>query len=466
MVQRSSRLIGGVYQVGQVIASQPFLTTYTAYNRNTNDVVGLQVIDLPPTCNPQSIEQLLTPLARRRTIQSAHVLRLYDWGIFEGKIYIATDPPRGITLRQLTDTEHVSLARSLDLAIQMTHGVAALQASGIVDIDLRPQLITIDSIIGQRDRVQIDDMGLRRLLRQLGYVQGQQTQSIEYLDTRYMPPENIYQGIIGSSSDVYQLGILLFELVTGRVPFVGRTAAETGIMQSSNPVPRMAQFQNETPPGLQEIVDRAMAKYPLQRYPHAAAMLGALEALPSLERKTTAGRLATVRRAGTPPGKSADLTSDMLATSTSAIEAIDTIIADRPASLNLSAESPLPDNDRIYAYLDVEQANGETERLPIRDPQVIIGRTDPRRGITPEIDLTNLDPQTTVSRQHARLRFEKTFFYMEDLKSRNKTRLRELVLIPFKAELLEHGDTINFGSVKVIFRIPGKRDAPVPPDLP
>lgn len=472
MVQRNFRPIGGIYQIGQVLTSGPFLTTYTAYNRNTSDVVGLLVIDLPPTFSIYTAEQLLAPLERRRAVQSPHVLRIHDRGISEGKAYIATDPPRGITLRHLMNTENISLVRAVDLAIQMTRGVAALQANNIVDTDLRPLLITVDTIVGQNDRVQIDDVGLRTMFRQLGYVQGQNVQDIEYLDPCYIPPESIYQGIIGSSSDVYQLGILLFELITGRAPFVGRTPAETGFMQNNNPIPRMIQFKHDVPSDLQEIVDRALAKYPLQRYPHAAAMLAALEALPPLapsgEWTTVRGR-ATQQVEGQPLARpSFDLTSEMVSPSSNpTIEAIDTIIEDiRNVQREPLSSSLIPENAGIYAYLDFASSDGKVQRLAIKDNYAIVGRVDPKRGITPEIDLTSLDPQATVSRQHARIRFEKTFFYIEDLKSRNKTRLRELVLTPFKAELLEHGDVICFGSVKLVFRIPGKHDQPVPQNLP
>ena len=76
------------------------------------------------------------------------------------------------------------------------------------------------------------------------------------------------------------------------------------------------------------------------------------------------------------------------------------------------------------------------------------------------IDLTAIDPRMTVSRQHVRIRYEETFFYVEDLKSRNKTRLGELTLIPLKPELLQHGDLLQFGSVRLVFRVPGMQDPP------
>ena len=471
-MQRNSRLIAGVYQVGQVITSGPLLTTYSAYNRNTSDVVGLLVIELPPAFDPPAAQQLLAPLATRRSVYSPHVIRVYDWGVFENKAYIATDPPRGITLRQLMDTENIDLARALELARQMTRGMAALQGHGIVDTDLRPQLITVDTV-GVDDRVQLDDVGLRIIFRQLGYVPGQTIHDIGYLDPRYMAPEHIYQGIISSASDVYQLGIVLFELVTGRPPFVGQTPAETGVLQGRSPVPNMAQFKHNTPPELQRIVERALAKNPQQRYPHATALLTDLEALQLPGPQAPSGVWQTVmppvQTTGQPQAlKSAGLTIEMpQAPASLPIDAADTLVENKQVLRQPVSSGPLvPEDAPAYAYLDYEKDGQVVQRLPIKDPYVIIGRLDPKRGITPEIDLTSLDPQATVSRQHARIRFEKTFFYIEDLKSRNRTRLGELVLTPLKPELIQHGDVVYFGSLKMVFRVPGMQNTPIPKNLP
>ncbi|HVU67750.1 MAG TPA: protein kinase [Ktedonobacteraceae bacterium] len=464
MTQRNARLVAGVYQVGQIIAAAPPLISYSAYNRNTNGVVGLLVIDLLPSVDPIAARQALAPLERRRQVQSQHVISVFNWGVAENKVYIVTDPPRGITLRQLMDSENIGLARALDLATQITRGAVALQARGIAEIDLRPALITVDTI-GLDDRAQIDDVGLRFLYRQLGYMAGQSSQDIGYLDPRYMTPEQFFQGSSGPASDVYLLGLLLFELVTGRPPFVGRTPAETGMLQSSGPVPQMKQFKHTTPPALQTIVERALAKDPAQRYPHAMALLSALESLPRL----IADEDRSLPQIDLPrPAKSDDLTTEMVsAQHDRPIESIDTVIINKQALRVLDENNPLvPENATVYAYLDLEREGEPVQRIPLREKYVIIGRIDPKRGIKPEIDLTPFDPDITVSRQHARIRFERTFFYIEDLKSRNKTRLGALVLSPLQPELLQHGDVIWIGSLKLTFRIPGLSTPPVPKNLP
>jgi len=156
MAQRNARPVGGIYQVGQVITSGGVLTSYTAYNRNTNDVVGLLVVEFAPSIDAQTVQQLLQPLERRRSIDSPNLIHVYDWGTDGNRLYIATDPPRGMTLRYVLDNENIDLERALDLTRQMAQGLKLLHEQGVSGVDLRPQMITVDSLVAA-DRVQLDD---------------------------------------------------------------------------------------------------------------------------------------------------------------------------------------------------------------------------------------------------------------------------------------------------------------------
>jgi len=128
----------------------------------------------------------------------------------------------------------------------------------------------------------------------------------------------------------------------------------------------------------------------------------------------------------------------------------------------LGIRSLEPESAKIYAALDIKQNEQVVQRITLEETSVVIGRVDPRRGITPQIDLTQFDASSTVSRHHARIRLEKTSLYIEDLKSRNKTRLGELTLTPLKPELLKNGDVVSFGSVKATFRLLGTSELPEP----
>ncbi|HLZ58157.1 MAG TPA: FHA domain-containing serine/threonine-protein kinase [Ktedonosporobacter sp.] len=452
MSQRDVRSIGGVYRVGQLLTTSGKLTTYTAYDRNTNDVVGLFVIEVPPAMSVA--QQWLQSLEKRRSIQSPHLIRVHNWGLEGQRFFIATDPLRGKTLQYVLDNEDIDFERALYISQQLAQGLKALHDQGISGMDLRPQLITIDTI-GISDRVQIDDIGLRSLIKDFGYMNSQGVQDISYLDPRYVAPEYINNGQIGPWSDIYQVGILLFTMITGRLPFVGHNPAETGIMQTNDPVPRMSQFKHGTPDMLQGIVERAMAKDPTQRFANASALIKALE-----EAQIPAHPLPAEREKA--PSSSVGLTREMTA--------VDYDVAMQATHINGLApdqsddeetiRAPAPIEAGVYAYLLYEQPNTAPQRIPIKERNVIVGRVDPKRGVSPDIDLSEIDPKMTISRQHARIRFEETFFYIEDLKSRNKTRLGELPLKPLQAEMVQHGDVLYFGSVRMRFEVPGRGRLP------
>jgi serine/threonine protein kinase len=478
MAQRDTRLIGGIYRTGQVITTGGILTTCTAYNHNTNDVVGLYIITLQTQEQIGTAQALLQALAKRQGLYSDHVMRVHDWGLDGNRAYIATDPPRGVTLQHVMDNEDIDLRRSLDLIRQLLIGVKTLHKQGIHGLDLRPQLITVDTI-RVNDRVQLDDIGLRGLLLSLGYVSSQNSSDIGFLDPRYCAPEYTGQGPIGPWTDVYQAGILLFTLVTGRLPFVGRTPAETGVLQSSSPIPSIQQYKHNTPPALQEVIEHALAKDPAQRFPSADDFINSLNLIPVPTPTVGYTRIEQEREA-VPPQQSLGLTKDMPplkpedidATQrvmpplkTEDMDATQRVMPPPTTSTGLTAGNiavpKIPTASGIYAHLCFEHSSNDIERFAITEKNIIVGRQDPKRGTMPDIDLSKLDPKMTVSRQHARINFEETFFYIEDLKSRNKTRLGELILAPLKAELLQHGDTVQFGSVRMTFEIPGMTRPPV-----
>lgn len=136
--------------------------------------------------------------------------------------------------------------------------------------------------------------------------------------------------------------------------------------------------------------------------------------------------------------------------------------SDANATQLISIGSLVAERAKIYAFLDIRQDEQNVQRLEIGGKPVIVGRADPKHGITPEIDLTQFDTQGTVSRQHARIRIEQDYFYIEDLKSLNQTRLGDSPLTPFQPELLHNGDEVSFGSVKVTFRLLGTSLLPTP----
>jgi hypothetical protein len=137
-------------------------------------------------------------------------------------------------------------------------------------------------------------------------------------------------------------------------------------------------------------------------------------------------------------------------------------LSEERGDVHLFSLTPLePESAKIHPFLDIMQSEQVVQRFTIKGNAVIIGRADPHRGHRPGIDLTKFDISSTVSRQHARIRLEKDHFYIEDLNSRNKTRLGDLTLTPHQPQVLKNGDVVSFGSVKATFRLLGASELPV-----
>ncbi len=194
------------------------------------------------------------------------------------------------------------------------------------------------------------------------------------------------------------------------------------------------------------------AEHPLQRPEREASLLAVLKSLPTMlnqaSAKSGADQLAE--------GEQTILRSTLRADQTLA-EGEQTILKS-----TLSIGPVAPESAKIYAFLDIQQNEQVVQRIAIIERDVIVGRVDPRRDLAPAIDLAPFDTSSTVSRQHARIRLEKDCFSLEDLKSRNKTRLGESTLTPHKPEVLQNGDVVSFGAVKATFRLLGTSELPVP----
>jgi pSer/pThr/pTyr-binding forkhead associated (FHA) protein len=188
--------------------------------------------------------------------------------------------------------------------------------------------------------------------------------------------------------------------------------------------------------------------HPLQRPEREASLLVVMQSLPFLQKRVSTqlsideGEQTLIR-----PRENKDQAPAV---------GDETIIMPR-----LSIRPLAPESAKIYAFLDIQQNEQVVQRIALKESAVIIGRIDPKRGIAPDIDLTPFDASNTVSRQHARIHLAQDSFSLEDLNSRNKTRLGESILTPLKQEALQNGDVVSFGSVKATFRLLGTSELPV-----
>lgn len=239
------------------------------------------------------------PVFRARFIREAqsaarlnhpNVVTIYGAGEASGHVYIAMEHIAGLSLRQLIDQRKLSIDRAITLMAQVCEALAAAHSAGIIHRDIKPGNIMVDS----KDRARILDFGLAK-----SSSDDQLTQAGTALGTvNYMSPEQAMGQPLDLRSDLFSVGVVLYEAVTGQVPF--KRASATATLQAiiSEPHAPIRQHLTTAPPQLVAVVDKALAKKAEQRYANARQMHDDLKSC--LADFTGASRSVTVTTAPVP----------------------------------------------------------------------------------------------------------------------------------------------------------------------
>src|SRR5215218_1601924 len=243
----------------------------------------------------QFVERVRREARSAAGLQHPNVVGVYDRGDFEGRHWIAMEYVEGASLKDLISRglsigEAVEIVRQVLIAAQFAH------AHGIVHRDLKPQNVLVDS----QGRARVTDFGIARA----GVSEITQTGSV--LGTaQYLSPEQAQGLEVTAVSDVYSVGVMLYEALTGRVPFEAETPVAVALMQISEQPRPPSQLNPQISPALDAVVLRALAKDPENRFASAeefSQALDAAEADPSgAGVGDTAAYAAVAAAAGTEP---------------------------------------------------------------------------------------------------------------------------------------------------------------------
>ncbi len=201
-----------------------------------------------------------------------------DFGVWEESPYLVMELVKGTTLRAILDDGPIPPLRALGLMRQIASGLAYAHAQEIVHRDVKPANIMISDEIGTGEHVRILDFGLARL-RTGGGRDATQTNVVVGTPNYMAPEQTVGGGMIDARTDIYAAGIVLFEMVTGERPFIAEDTMQLLGMHRAAKIPRLAERAPgiEMPDGLQEIIDRAMAKRPADRFQNAIELASAID---------------------------------------------------------------------------------------------------------------------------------------------------------------------------------------------
>ncbi|HEY6478021.1 MAG TPA: protein kinase [Polyangia bacterium] len=248
-----------------------------------------------------------------------NVVPVTDFGIDDGVPFLVMELLQGKTLGELIKEgpAPLPLGRTVDIVRQTLRGLAFAHGKGIVHRDLKPANVFLQELPDQADHVRLLDFGMAKFLEGSGsrtLPENLTRAGVVFGTPAYMSPEQVKSGAVDARSDVYAAGILLFELLAGRRPFVADTYEGYLGAHLTQPVPSLAKARPKIVArrSFQALIERAMAKKPAERFEDAGAMLAGLEAVVAKRQVAAAigrraggyGKPAPDARGGSPSGGS------------------------------------------------------------------------------------------------------------------------------------------------------------------
>ena len=282
-------IAGGRYTVTGVLGRGGMGVVYAAIQHPVNRKVALKLIHRELAGERHIIDRFVQEMNLTAAIEHPHTVRLYDVGDLDGQPFITTEFLEGRTLRdELARAGRLPPARAVAIALQIARALRGAQAHGVVHRDLKPENIILLDRYGERDYVKVLDFGIARSLHRTDSDLRTGTGAI--LGTpAYMSPEQCEGKRVDGRSDIYALGLIIYELCTGEPPFPPTPSIpQMLIAHVTQAPPDLATRAPGAPAPLVRLVMAMLAKDPGARPADPDAVIAALEGMPGGARGTAA----------------------------------------------------------------------------------------------------------------------------------------------------------------------------------
>jgi eukaryotic-like serine/threonine-protein kinase len=288
-------LFDGRYRIVRKLGAGGMADVYLAEDQELGRRVAIKILNGRHANDDQFIERFRREAKNAAALNHPNIVSIYDRGEAEDTYYIAMEYLDGRTLKELVVGHGQAPVRvAVEYARQILSALRFAHRHGIVHRDIKPHNVLVD----REGRVKVTDFGIARA----GTSQMTETGSIVGT-AQYLSPEQAKGGEVDQRSDLYSLGIVLYELLTGKTPFEGDTPVEIAMKHLSTPPQPPSKLRPDIPHELDLVVLRALAKDPDDRYQSADEMEGDLERVSRGARVAPATKESAtqVMRAPTPP---------------------------------------------------------------------------------------------------------------------------------------------------------------------
>jgi tetratricopeptide (TPR) repeat protein/predicted Ser/Thr protein kinase len=259
---QTGTLLGSRYEILQLLGEGGMGAVYKAADREVDRIVALKVIRPEMASNPEILARFKQELLLSSQVTHRNVIRIYDLGEAQGVKFITMEYLQGENLHQiLKQREKLEVAEAVDIMEQVASGLAAAHREGIIHRDLKPGNIMRD----KSGRVVVMDFGLARTFSGDGMTRtGAMLGTIEY-----MSPEQAQGMDVKASSDMFTVGLILYELLAGVTPFYAESAIASLVKRTQQRAVPLTDVDKNIPGTLSNIVVKCLEKDPANRYQNA-----------------------------------------------------------------------------------------------------------------------------------------------------------------------------------------------------
>lgn len=263
-------LLSERYRIKQRIGGGGMANVYLARDIILDRDVAIKVLRPEFASDPEFIERFDREAQAATSLSHPNIVNIYDVGDEDDILYIVMEYVDGMTLKEYI-LEHgpLDVATALDIMEQLTSAIHHAHMNGLVHRDIKPQNILID----RRGKIKVTDFGIAVALSATALTQ---TNSI-LGSVHYLSPEQARGGKATKKSDIYSLGIVFYELLTGKVPFSGHSPVSIALKHLQDETPSVREFNSDIPQSVENIILKATAKDPFHRYQSAAEMEEAIK---------------------------------------------------------------------------------------------------------------------------------------------------------------------------------------------
>ncbi|MGA9519565.1 MAG: Stk1 family PASTA domain-containing Ser/Thr kinase, partial [Trichococcus sp.] len=273
----AGKKLGGRYKIVRHIGSGGMANVYLGHDLILDRPVAIKVLRFDFRDNKDALRRFQREALSATQLIHPNIVGVYDVDEEDGLQYIVMEFIDGTDLKKYIDIQgRVSPEKSIHIMHQVLSAVALAHKNRIIHRDIKPQNILIDN----QDRIKITDFGIAVALSETSI-----TQTNTLLGSvHYLSPEQARGSMATSKSDIYALGVVLYELLSGKVPFDGESAVSVALKHFQEPMPFIRESHPEIPQSLENVILKATAKEPLDRYATCEEMMADLDTCLNEER--------------------------------------------------------------------------------------------------------------------------------------------------------------------------------------